>query len=188
MPYEHLSDRELVALILGAKATERLYTPSLSTLISSARNDAKYGGKLLAAIELSRRMLRETIHEGPVLQTPQAVRDYLRLTFLHREHEVFIAVYLDAQNRVIAVEELFRGTLTTTAVYPREVVKQVLKHNAASVIFAHNHPSGVSEPSSADKNLTQVLVQALALVDVRVLDHFVVGTNSVTSFAEQGRL
>jgi DNA repair protein RadC len=104
------------------------------------------------------------------------------------EHEVFMALFLDAQNRVIAAEELFRGTLTQTSVYPREVVKRALVHNAAAVILAHNHPSGVAEPSRADEFLTQTLRQSLSLVDARVLDHFIVAGNGVVSFAERGLL
>ena len=122
------------------------------------------------------------------LTSPQAVRDYLRLRIANLEYEVFVALFLDSQNRLIAAEELFRGTLAQTSVYPREVVKAALKHNAAACIFAHNHPSGVAEPSRADELLTSALKQALALVDVRTLDHFVVAGASVTSFAERGLL
>lgn len=126
-------------------------------------------------------------HE-PALTSPQAVRDYLRLRIAHLEHEVFIVLFLDSQHRLIAAEELFRGTLAETRVYPREVVKAALRHNAAAVIFAHNHPSGVAEPSRADELLTQALKQALALVDIRTLDHFVVTGVNVSSFAERGLL
>ena len=122
------------------------------------------------------------------LNSPQAVRDYLRLSISDKEHEVFCIAYLDAQNRVIAFEEMFRGTLTQTSVYPREVVKRSLHHNCAAVIFAHNHPSGVAEPSRSDEALTQALKQALALVDVKVLDHFVIGAGAAMSFAERGLL
>lgn len=122
------------------------------------------------------------------LNSPQAVRDYLRLSITGREHEVFCCAFLDAQNRVIAFEEMFRGTLTQTSVYPREVVKKALHHNCASVILAHNHPSGIAEPSRSDEALTQALKQALALVDVKVLDHFVIGANAAMSFAERGLL
>jgi DNA repair protein RadC len=122
------------------------------------------------------------------LSSPQAVRDFLRLKLQDRPHEVFVCIFLDAQNRVLEVEELFRGTLTQTSVYPREVVKTALKHNAAALIFAHNHPSGIAEPSRSDEALTQALKQALALVDVKVLDHFVVGAGSAMSFAERGLL
>ena len=123
---------------------------------------------------------------GPLLSNPQAVRDYLRLRLADLEHEVFIVLFLDAQHRLIAAEEMFRGTLSQTSVYPREVVKATLAQNAAAVMFAHNHPSGVAEPSRADELLTQSLKQALALVDVRVLDHFVVAGTRTVSFAERG--
>jgi DNA repair protein RadC len=116
------------------------------------------------------------------------VRSFLRLTLADRPHEVFMAVMLDAQNRVIATEEIFRGTLTQTSVFPREVVKSALKHNAAAVVFAHNHPSGVAEPSHADQVLTETLKRALALVDIKVLDHFIVGRGAAMSFAERGLL
>jgi len=122
------------------------------------------------------------------LNSPTLVRDYLQLTLADKEHEVFVCVFLDAQHRVIALEEMFRGTLTQTSVYPREVVKRALHHNCASVIFAHNHPSGVAEPSRADEALTVALKQALALVDVKVLDHFIVAGNQTLSFAERGLL
>ena len=120
------------------------------------------------------------------LDSPQAVRDYLRLRIADREHEVFVCLFVDSQHRLIAAEELFRGTLAETRVYPREVVKAALKHNAAAVIFAHNHPSGVAEPSRADEHLTQALKEALTLVDIRTLDHFVVAGAKVVSFAERG--
>jgi len=116
------------------------------------------------------------------------VRDYLRLSLAGREQEVFVVLMLDAQHRVIASEELFRGTLTQTSVYPREVVKCALKHNAAAAIFAHNHPSGVAEPSHADEILTRSLKSALALVDIQVLDHFIVAGSRTMSFAERGLL
>ena len=125
-------------------------------------------------------------YRGDVLTSPQAVRDYLRLRVANLEFEVFIALFLDSQNRLIAAEELFRGTLAQTSVYPREVVKAALKYNAAAVIFSHNHPSGVAELSRADELLTSEMKQALALVDIRTLDHFVVAGASVTSFAERG--
>lgn len=134
------------------------------------------------------KILDKRIRNGDVLTAPDAVRNYLRLLLHDREHEVFVCVFLDAQNRAIASEELFRGTLTQTSVYPREIVKAVLAHNAAGVIFAHNHPSGVAEPSRADELLTQSLKQALALLEVKVLDHFVVAGASAVSFAERGLL
>lgn len=120
------------------------------------------------------------------LASPAAVRSYLKLKLAERPHEVFCCVFLDAQNRVIAFEELFRGTLTQTSVYPREVVKAALAHNAAGIIACHNHPSGVAEPSIQDQSLTRTLTEALALVDVKLLDHFVVAGPSLLSFAERG--
>jgi DNA repair protein RadC len=116
------------------------------------------------------------------------VRDYLRLTLAARAHEVFVGIYLDSQNRLLGCDELFRGTLAQTSVYPREVVKAALARNAAGMIFAHNHPSGVAEPSHADELLTQALKQALALVEIRTLDHFVVAGSRIVSFAERGLL
>ena len=126
------------------------------------------------------------VREADALSSPDAVRDYLRLLLGERQHEVFVCVFLDSQHRVIATDEMFRGTLTQTSVYPREVVKEALAHNAASVILAHNHPSGSTDPSRADEALTHTLKAALALVDVRVLDHLVVTRSNVLSFAEKG--
>ena len=137
-------------------------------------------------IKRALRILEGRMRSGPVLSAPTAVRDYLRLSLSERCHEVFVCVFLDSQHRVIACDELFRGTLAQTSVYPREVVKAALAHNAAAVIFAHNHPSGVAEPSRADELITQALKQALALIDVRVLDHFVVAGSALVSFAERG--
>ena len=142
--------------------------------------------QLVAMVELVRRSLVEAAGERDALQSPQAVRDYLRLTLAGRSHEVFVGLYLDSQNRLLAAEELFRGTLAQTSVYPREVVKAALARNAAAMIFAHNHPSGVAEPSRADELLTLALKQALALVDVRTLDHFIVAGGRVVSLAERG--
>jgi DNA repair protein RadC len=133
-------------------------------------------------------VLARRIRWGDSLASPSAVRDYLRLLLAGREHEVFVVVLLDAQNRVLSCQELFRGTLTQTSVYPREVVKVALAANAGAAIFAHNHPSGCSEPSRADELLTQNLKSALALVDVKVLDHFVVAGAEAISFAERGLL
>jgi len=123
-----------------------------------------------------------------MLNSPSAVRQYLTLRMAQLEHEVFMVLFLDSQNRAIAIEEMFRGTLTQASVYPREIVKRALQLNACSVIFAHNHPSGVAEPSYADENLTQNLKKALALVDVQVLDHFIVAGAKTLSFAERGLL
>jgi DNA repair protein RadC len=141
-----------------------------------------------AAVELARRLAREELRRGNALTSPEAVRDYLRLSLSTLPHEAFMGLFLDSQHRLLAAEELFRGTLAQTSVYPREVVKSALSHNAAAVIFAHNHPSGVAEPSRADELLTQALKQALALVDIRTLDHFVVAGSQVVSFAERGLL
>ncbi|HMM46715.1 MAG TPA: DNA repair protein RadC [Thiobacillaceae bacterium] len=149
--------------------------------------DAKYA-LLQAVMEMARRTLSEEMLVGDALNSPSAVRTYLRLTLRDKEYEVFCCVFLDAQNRVIAVEELFRGTLTQTSVYPREIVRRALALNAAALILAHNHPSGVAEPSQADHALTRHLKDALALVDVRVLDHFIVAGAASLSFMESGHL
>lgn len=133
-------------------------------------------------------VLADRVKPGVSLLTPQAVKDYLRLEIGMLEHEVFCVVFLDAQHRVIELRQMFRGTVTQTSVYPREVVKESLQLNAASVILAHNHPSGVPEPSRADELVTQKLTAALMMVDVRVLDHLVVTANAVVSFAERGLL
>jgi DNA repair protein RadC len=144
--------------------------------------------QFVAAIELARRAMREELSERAALTSPGAVRDYLRLALGHRQHEVFVCIWLDAQHKVVGVEEAFRGTLTQTSVYPREIVKKALARNAAAVIFAHNHPSGVAQPSQADELLTRNLKEALSLVDVKVLDHFIVAGNQAISFAERGLL
>jgi DNA repair protein RadC len=141
-----------------------------------------------AAMELARRAMREELIDRAALTSPGAVRDYLRLALGRREHEVFVCIWLDAQHKVIGVEETFRGTLTQTSVYPREIVKKALARNAAAVIFAHNHPSGVAQPSQADELLTRNLKEALALVEVKVLDHFIIAGNQAISFAERGLL
>lgn len=148
---------------------------------------AKYV-QLQAVLEMARRALQEQMSCGDALNSPRAVREYLQLLLNGRQQEVFVVLFLDAQHRVIAAEELFQGTLTQTSVYPREVVKRALYHNAAAVILAHNHPSGVAEPSQSDQLLTDALKQALQLVDVRVLDHFIVAGMNGCSFAEKGML
>ncbi len=149
---------------------------------------AKYA-QLQAVLEMAKRALHEEMISRDLFAAPAAVREWLCLKLAHLPHEAFVALWLDAQNRLIAHEELFRGTLTQTSVYPREVVKQALSRNAAAVIFAHNHPSGTALPSRADEALTVSLKQALALVDVKVLDHFIVAGNSPPmSFAERGML
>lgn len=144
--------------------------------------------QLHAVLELARRALREEVRRDTVLNTPAKVRDFLGLSLRNERQEIFVALFLDAQNRLIADEVLFRGTLTQTSVFPREVVQQALRHNAGAVIFAHNHPSGLAEPSRADEMLTRALKDALALVDVRVLDHVVVAGHASVSFAERGLL
>lgn len=199
-----LSDAELLAIFLrtgvvGKSAVDLardLITRfgNLTQLFAASELDfcaihgmgqAKYV-QLQAVLEMARRALHEEMKAGDALNSPRSVRDYLRLLLRARLNEVFMAIFLDAQHRVIASEELFHGTLTQTSVYPREVVKRALHHNAAAVIFAHNHPSGVSEPSQADRSLTDALKHALALVEVRVLDHFIVAGPDCMSFAEQG--
>jgi DNA repair protein RadC len=144
--------------------------------------------QLLAIFELARRALAEDLRRDVQLDSPTKVREYLRLTLGSLPHEVFLVLFLDAQNRLIASEELSRGTLTQASVYPREVAKRALAHNAAAVVLAHNHPSGLAEPSRADEVLTAALRQALQLIDVRVLDHLVVTHSTATSFAERGLL
>lgn len=145
--------------------------------------------QLVATLELARRGLHESMRQRPALSTPGVVRDWLRLKLAPLHQEVFMALWLDAQNQLIADEILFKGSLTQTSVYPREVVKQALARNAAAVILAHNHPSGLAEPSRADEILTRTLKEALALVDVHLLDHFIVaGQNTPLSFAERGLL
>jgi DNA repair protein RadC len=139
-------------------------------------------------LELARRALAAQLTERPVFETPDAVRDYLKLQLAELGHEVFAVMFLDAQHRLLAYEAMFRGTLTQTSVYPREVLKRALDLGAAAVVLAHNHPSGVAEPSRADEFLTQQLKNALAFVDVRVLDHMVIGCGAVVSFAERGLL
>jgi DNA repair protein RadC len=141
-----------------------------------------------AVLEISRRTLAEEMTCTDSLSSPKAVREYLRLSLQSLPHEVFVGVFLNAQNQVIASDNLSIGTLTQTSVYPREVVKRALAHNAASVIFAHNHPSGTTEPSNADRHLTKALTDALATVDIKVLDHFIVAPGNILSFAERGLL
>lgn len=199
-----LSDAELLAIFLrtgvvGKSAVDLArdlltrYT-SLTRLFAAGEREfcemhgmgqAKFV-QLQAVLEMSRRALQEEMQRGDALGSPNAVRDYLQLLLGGRQQEVFLVLFLDTQHRVIASEELFHGTLSQTSVYPREVVKRALAHNAAAVILAHNHPSGVAEPSQADRHLTDALKQALGLVDVRVLDHFIVAGAGCLSFAERG--
>ncbi|WP_312844484.1 RadC family protein [Diaphorobacter nitroreducens] len=142
--------------------------------------------ELMAVLELARRAMAQQLREREVFDSPQAVQHYLQLHLAGRTHEVFAVLLLDSGNRLIAMEELFRGTLTQTSVYPREVVLRALHHHAAAVVLAHNHPSGSVQPSRADEALTQTLKAALALVDVRVLDHVIVAPGAALSMAEQG--
>jgi DNA repair protein RadC len=144
--------------------------------------------EILAVVELARRALAQEIQQRPLFDSPQAVAHYLQLQLGHKPHEVFAVLFLDSQHRLLALEELFRGTLSQTSVYPREVVLRALHHHAAAVVLAHNHPSGTAEPSRADEMLTQTLKSALALVDVRVLDHFIVTAGACRSMAEMGRV
>jgi DNA repair protein RadC len=144
--------------------------------------------EVAAVLELARRSVASELSVRPVFDAPDKVKDYLALQLGGHRHEVFAVLFLDAQSRLIVLEEMFRGTLTQTSVYPREVAKRALDVHAAAVILAHNHPSGAAEPSRADEYLTQTLKSALALVDVRVLDHLVVGQGTVVSFAERGLL
>lgn len=155
-------------------------------VITKLMRAALESGDADTVVAAALRVLEARAHYGNALTSPTAVKDYLRLMLDGREHEVFVAVFLDAQHRTLATEEMFRGTLTQTSVYPREVVKAALRHNAGAVIFAHNHPSGVPEPSHADEALTRNLKAALALIDVRVLDHIIVGGGQAMSFAERG--
>ncbi len=201
-----LSDSELLAVFLrvgvaGKSAVDLArdmvqHFGSLNGLFAASLNDfsklnglgpAKYA-QLQAVLELAKRALSEELQAGVSLSSPQAVKQYLQLLLGGKAYESFAVLFLDVKNRLIASEELFRGTLTHTSVYPREIVKVALAHNAASVILAHNHPSGTPEPSAADHTLTQALKQALALIDVRVLDHFVVAGKHVHSFTEHGQL
>lgn len=201
-----LTDAELIAVVLGVgnggvsaldvarnllgrhRGLSGLFGTPVAKLASSDGIGPAKAAKLKAGVELARRLLREEMMQGDALTSPEAVRDYLRLTLASLPHEAFVVLFLDSQHRLLAADELFRGTLAQTSVYPREVVKAALARNAAAVIFAHNHPSGVAEPSRADELLTQALKQALALVDIRTLDHFVVAGHRVVSFAERGLL
>ena len=205
---EALSDAELLAIYLrvgvrGKSAVDLArelllrFEGSLSALVEASLEElASVSGigmakaaQLKASFELARRALAREMSTRDSFSSPGKVRDWLRLKLAARQNEVFMALWLDAQNRLIKSDELFSGTLTQTSAYPREVVKAALANNAAAVILAHNHPSGIAEPSAADEMLTQNLKAALALVDVKVLDHFIVaGTGVPLSFAERGLL
>jgi len=201
---DSLLDHELVAVVLGddsAAGLKRAFQlvqdyDGLSGVVGQQRRqDAQHAalsaceaGVLSAARALVYRAQEQELRVRESLTSPAAVRVQLRMAIGNLEHEVFVVLFLDAQNRLIAMEELFRGTLTQTSVYPREVVKRALARNAAALILGHNHPSGVAEPSVQDQALTRTLAEALALVDVKVLDHFIVAPGSCTSFAERGLL
>jgi len=201
-----LSEAELLAIFLriGVKGKSAVdlarqalsHFGSLRALLTASQEDfcaipglgpAKYA-QLQATLEMGRRHLGESLERGKPLTDPAATRKYLLAKLRDMPHEVFACLYLDNRHRVIAFEELFRGTIDGATVHPREVVRAALKHNAAALIFSHNHPSGVAEPSDADRRLTRRLTDALGLVDIRVLDHFVVGDGEVVSFAERGWL
>lgn len=201
-----LSDAELLAVFLrvgtaGKSAVDlgrelihhfgslnHLFAASLPEFSAiKGMGTAKYT-QLQAVLEMAKRSLAEQMKERITLSSPKVVQDYLRLLLAFKTYEVFVCLYLDTQNRLIRTEELFRGTLSQASVYPREVAKQALAHNAASLIFAHNHPSGFAEPSRADHHLTQHLKQALALLDIQVLDHIIVANQQTFSFAEHGQL
>lgn len=201
-----LSDAELLAVFLrvGVRGKSAVdlgrdmvgHFGSLNGIFSADINEfrvikglgpAKYA-QLQAVLEMARRALGEELQTNSTLNSPRSVREYLRLLLASKACEVFAVLFLDSRHRLIAAEELFHGTLTHASVHPREVVKAALKHNAGAVILAHNHPSGVSSPSQADHTLTATLKKALALIDVTVLDHFVVAGQEVHSFAEHGQL
>ena len=199
-----LADAELIALLLrtGIRGVSVLQLAQqlldrfggVQGLLHADANDLKRikglgpakRAEIAAVIEIARRALAEVLKDRPVFDSPTQLKHYLRLQLGGRGFEVFAVLFLDARNRLLQLEEMFRGTLTQTSVYPREVVARALALNAASVIFAHNHPSGAAEPSKADETLTHALSAALRLVDVRVLDHLVVGADTVVSFAERG--
>lgn len=200
-----LTDAELLAIFLrtgvrGKSAVDlaadliRDFGNLRNMLQADQKNFCKHLGlgsakfaQLQAVLEMARRYLGESLQRGEPLTSPQVTRQFLSQRLRDYSHEVFAVLFLDQRHRVICFEELFRGTIDGASVYPREVVKQSLQYNAAAVIFAHNHPSGVAEPSQADQHITRRLQDALALIDVRVLDHFVVG-DEVVSFAERGLL
>ena len=200
-----LSDVELLAILLRTGmvgknvfqlAEELLGSNGIAGLLQATAQSLKLvkglgpakQAELLAVFEMARRALSQQLKERQAFQTPDAVKHYLQLQLAHKNHEVFAVLFLDSQNRMIAMEELFRGTLSQTSVYPREVVMRALHHQAAAVVLAHNHPSGSVQPSRADEHLTQTLKASLALVDVRVLDHIIVGQGQALSMAEQSLL
>lgn len=198
-----LSDVELLAILLRTGmagknvfqlSEELLASDGIAGLLNATVQSLKLvkglgpakQAELLAVFEMARRALSQRLKEREAFHTPGAVKQYLQLQLAHKNHEVFAVLFLDNQNRMLAMEELFRGTLSQTSVYPREVVMRALHHQAAAVVLSHNHPSGSVQPSRADEHLTQTLKAALALVDVRVLDHIIVGQGQALSMAEQG--
>jgi DNA repair protein RadC len=201
-----LSDAELIALLLGSGIKGRSAVDvarsliaefgSLRELLSADRRrwDGKVGigparyAALMASIEIARRHLREPLRTSSALTTPDCTRKFLLAQLRDRPFEVFCGLFLDNRHRLLAFEEIFRGTIDGASVYPREIVRLTLQHNAASVIVAHNHPSGVVQPSQADEGVTRRLRQALALIDVRLLDHLIVGDGKCYSFSEHGLL
>jgi DNA repair protein RadC len=188
---EALSDIGLVSLLIGPHQAERLYRGSLAALLGSEDEPGESSAILKAArelVKLVRRGLEEQLAERSSLTHPVMVADLLKVMFVGRTYEAFVVLYLDAANALISAEEMFRGTLTQTSVYPREIAKVAPFRGAAAVIIAHNHPSGAAKPSRADECLTQTLKSALALVDVGLLDHVVVAGSQTTSFAQRGLL
>jgi DNA repair protein RadC len=179
---------ELLAQILGRRAAKHLSAKTLTDLFLADDVPDDVRARLSACRELVRRFTLEEMRRGPVLSNPSAVRDHLLTHYAGAEREIFAVLYLDNRHRVICMEELFAGTIDGASVHPREVVKLALARNAAAVILAHNHPSGVAEPSQADELITTRLRDALALVDIRTLDHFIVAAGQVVSFAERGLL
>jgi DNA repair protein RadC len=203
---EALSDAELIALLLGSGVKGRSAVDVARCLIAEfgslremlSANQRRWEGKLgigparyaalMASIEIARRYLREPLRTSSALTAPDSTRKFLLAQLRDRPYEVFCGLFLDNRHRLIAFEEIFRGTIDGASVHPREIVRLTLLHNAASVIVAHNHPSGVVEPSHADEGVTRRLRQALALIDVRLLDHFIVGDGRCFSFSEHGLL
>ncbi len=177
---------ELLTVIMGKRAAKRLYRGSLVELFLAEDLPADIRVRLTASRELVRRWMLEELRHGPVLGDPRAVRDYLRVHYAGHEREVFMCLFLDNRHKLISAEEMFQGTIDGASVHPREVVKRALSLNAAAVILAHNHPSGIADPSQADELITSRLRDALAIVDIRCLDHLIVGGATVTSLAERG--
>lgn len=179
------TDADLLCELIGVQESTKHYKGSLQPFFA-IDSKVQPHQKCAIARELVKRWIYEELAMRTVFSEPSLVTEYLKIHFAGREYESFVVLFLDAHNRLICIEELFRGTLTQTSVYPREVVKAALTHNAACVMLSHNHPSGLPEPSRADEHLTQTLKSALALVDVRVLDHLIIAGASSLSFAERG--